>query len=211
MNHTILCFGDSNTYGTNPVDKSRYDQHQRWPGVLRDQLGEDFWVIEEGQPGRTTVWNDPIEGIKSGKEYLIPCLESHAPLDLVILLLGTNDLKERFSLTATDIALGARTLVQIIQSSPSGIGKIAPQVLLIAPPPVLNIPNLWEPMRNAPETSKRLAAAYQKVASENNCHFLDAGSVIRSSAVDGFHWDIPEHNKLGKEVASQICKIFDTK
>ena len=171
MAFNILCFGDSNTYGTNPVDKSRYDLHKRWPGILRDQLGEKFWIIEEGQPGRTTVWNDPIEGIKSGREYLIPCLESHSPLDLVILLLGTNDLKERFSLTATDIALGARTLIQIIQSSSS-----APQVMLIAPPPVLDIPNLWEPMRGAPETSKRLAAAYQKVASENNCHFLDAGS-----------------------------------
>jgi len=202
----ILCFGDSNTYGTNPVDKSRYDLHKRWPGILRDQLGEKFWIIEEGQPGRTTVWNDPIEGIKSGREYLIPCLESHSPLDLVILLLGTNDLKERFSLTATDIALGARTLIQIIQSSSS-----APQVMLIAPPPVLDIPNLWEPMRGAPETSKRLAAAYQKVASENNCHFLDAGSIIGSSVVDGFHWDIPEHGTFGREVASQIYKIFDTK
>lgn len=83
MTLNILCFGDSNTYCTNPVDKSRYDPHQRWAGILRDQLGENFWIIEEGQPGRTTVWTDPIEGIKSGKEYLIPCLESHSPYFVV--------------------------------------------------------------------------------------------------------------------------------
>ncbi|MCW5845462.1 MAG: hypothetical protein KIT77_29690, partial [Caldilinea sp.] len=102
----ILCFGDSNTWGYDPVSQDRYARNARWPGVLRQQIGAGYEVIEEGLNGRTTVWNDPIEGYKNGRDYLIPCLETHRPLDLVIILLGTNDLKKRFSLSAYDIAQG---------------------------------------------------------------------------------------------------------
>ena len=122
---TILCFGDSNTWGANPGAGARHPRHQRWPNVLAQQLGAAYEVIAEGQPGRTTVWPDPIEGVKCGKDYLIPCLQSHAPLDLVILLLGTNDLKHRFALTPTDIALGVQTLVEIIRTSASPAGSLA--------------------------------------------------------------------------------------
>ena len=206
----ILCFGDSNTHGANPANGSRYDIHERWPGVLRDTLGADYWVIEEGQGGRTTVWPDPIEGIKAGKDYLPPCLESHAPLDLVILLLGTNDLKNRFSLGAADIALGAQTLVRLIQISQCGPRYGAPQALLVAPPPVLGIPHLWGPMSGAPEKSRHLAVEYKQVADQMNCHFLDAGALIQSSRLDGFHWEVEEHHKLGLAVASLVRKIFET-
>lgn len=206
---TILCFGDSNTYGYNPIDGSRFGMCQRWPGVMRDNLGADFWVIEEGQPGRTTVWLDPIEGIKAGKDYLPPCLESHAPLDLCILLLGTNDLKHRFSLTPTDIAQGTQTLIQIVQRSQSGPDKSAPQVLLIAPPPVLDIPDLWEAMRGAPEKSKSLGIESKKIAAEMNCHFLDAGNILTSSPKDGFHWEASEHDKLGRAVADLVRQLFN--
>ena len=206
----ILCFGDSNTHGANPANGSRFGIHERWPGVLRDTLGADYWVIEEGQGGRTTVWPDPIEGLKAGKDYLPPCLESHAPLDLVILLLGTNDLKNRFSLGAADIALGAQALVRLIQISQSGPGYLAPQVVLVAPPPVLDIPHLWEPMSGAPAKSRHFAVEYQRVADQMNCHFLDAGSVIKSSQLDGFHWEVEEHQKLGLAVANLVRQIFET-
>ena len=132
---TILCYGDSNTWGYNPSTGGRYPRDVRWPGVLRRELGDDYLVIEEGLNGRTTVWDDPIEGYKNGKEYLVPCLETHKPLDLVIILLGTNDLKVRFSVSAYDIANGAGALVQIVQKSEIGPGGRAPQVLLLAPPP----------------------------------------------------------------------------
>ncbi len=89
---TIVCFGDSNTWGFAPISKARYDRDTRWPGVLRNALGGGYLVIEEGQNGRTTVWDDPIEANKNGATYLLPCLESHKPLDLLIIKLGTNDL-----------------------------------------------------------------------------------------------------------------------
>ena len=104
----ILCYGDSNTWGYNPHTELRYPRAVRWTGVLQRGLGPAYHVIEEGLNGRTTVWDDPIEGYKSGKEYLVPCLETHKPMDLVVIMLGTNDLKHRFSLTAFDIATGRR-------------------------------------------------------------------------------------------------------
>ena len=94
---TILCYGDSNTWGYNPATTERSSRDERWTGILRRELDDGYLVIEEGLNGRTTVWDDPIEGYKNGKEYLIPCLETHKPLDLVIIMLGTNDLKVRFS------------------------------------------------------------------------------------------------------------------
>jgi len=89
----ILCFGDSNTWGWNPIDKQRYSKNERWPGVVAKFLGEGFEIIEEGLNGRTTVWDDPVEGNKNGKEHLPIMLETHRPIDLLILMLGTNDLK----------------------------------------------------------------------------------------------------------------------
>jgi len=133
---TILCYGDSNTWGYNPATQDRFSQDERSPGVLRQALGDGYEVIEEGLNGRTTVWDDPIEGYKNGKEYLIPCLETHRPLDLVAMLLGTNDLKVRFSLSAYDIANGAGVVVDIVQRSGAGPDEGAPKVLLMAPPPV---------------------------------------------------------------------------
>lgn len=79
---SILCFGDSNTWGYNPRTKERYPRNERWTGMLRQELGDGYEIIEEGLNGRITVWEDPIEEHKNGKEYLIPCLESHQPIDL---------------------------------------------------------------------------------------------------------------------------------
>src|SRR5688572_13370016 len=103
---TILCFGDSNTWGYVPGTGKRYPRSERWPGVLQETLGNEFLIIEEGLNARTTTMDDPIRGgaIKNGLTYLRPCLESHAPIDLVLLLLGTNDLKHRFGLSAYDVA-----------------------------------------------------------------------------------------------------------
>ena len=113
---TVLCFGDSNTHGQIPgKDGGRYEKEIRWPGVLKSMLGDSFDVIEEGLGGRTTVFEDPIEEDKSGKAYLQQCLHSHKPIDLIIVMLGTNDLKIRFGLTAYDVSLGLETLVKKIE------------------------------------------------------------------------------------------------
>jgi lysophospholipase L1-like esterase len=204
----ILCFGDSNTWGYNPTTGERFDRDIRWAGVLRQELGGDYWVIEEGCNGRTTVWDDPIEGYKNGKEYLPPCLVSHKPIDLVTIMLGTNDLKKRFSLSAFDIAEGAGVLVDIVHQSDCGPGGRAPQVLLIAPPPIAKLTDYAEMFEEAEAKSFKLAVHYRRVAQEHGCHLLDAGQVIVSSPLDGIHFEAGEHAKLGRAVAARIQELF---
>lgn len=205
---TIVCFGDSNTWGYCPETQTRYGREERWTGILRNRLGEDFQIIEEGLNGRTTVWDDPIEGYKNGKEQIIPCLESHKPLDLVILMLGTNDLKNRFSVTGGEIAKGAGSLVKIIQKLESGIKGAPPKVLLMAPPPIIETDVFGDAFFGGKKKSERFSEEYAKVASQRECAFLDTGTIIHSSPVDGIHFDIKEHRILGEAVAKKIREIL---
>lgn len=205
---SILCYGDSNTWGYDPSIGDRLDIHSRWTGVLRDELGKDYYVIEEGLGGRTTVWDDPIEEHRNGKKYLIPCLESHKPLDLVIIMLGTNDLKYRFSLAAFDIAKGAGLLVSMVQKSQSGPSCQSPEVLLITPPPVIKITALSEMFKGSEEKSKEFSKYYKMVSDELKCRFLDAGKIIVSSELDGIHFEKEEHQKLGRAVGRMVKEIF---
>ena len=205
---SILCFGDSNTWGYDPATADRLPRDIRWPGVLRRQIGDGFLVIEEGLNGRTTVWDDPIEGYKNGKEYLIPCLETHRPLDLVIIMLGTNDLKQRFSVPAYDIANSVGVLVDVVQKSASGPADTAPEILIIAPPPVAKLTEFAEMFEGSAEKSQRLAEHYARVAGEYGCHYLNAGDVIQSSDLDGIHFERAEHRLLGKAVAAKVQKMF---
>jgi len=204
----VLCFGDSNTWGYNPRTKERYSKDERWTGVLKKELGQEYEVIEEGLNGRTTVWEDPIEGYKSGKDYLIPCLESHKPVDLVIIMLGTNDLKKRFSLSSYDIANGAGVLVDIALKSGSGPGGGSPKVLLIAPPKVGKLTEFAEMFEGAREKSEKFSYHYRKIADEYGCEFLDASEVVTSSNIDGIHLELSEHQKLGKRVATLVKRIL---
>jgi lysophospholipase L1-like esterase len=193
----ILCYGDSNTWGYDPVTQDRFDDQTRWPRVLGRILGPGYEVIEEGLGGRTTVWDDPIEGYKNGRDYLIPCLESHRPLDLVIILLGTNDLKKRFSLSAFDIAQGAGVLVRVVQASLAGRGGQSPPVLLLAPPPLAPLTEYGEMFAGAASISQKLAAHYARVAQGLGCAFWDTGQVVVSSPLDGIHLEGEQHRRLG--------------
>jgi lysophospholipase L1-like esterase len=203
----ILCYGDSNTWGYDPGTQDRFDRDSRWTGVLRKSLGEGYEIIEEGLNGRTTVWDDPIEGYKNGHTYLIPCLESHRPLDLVVIMLGTNDLKMRFSLPPSDIASGAGVLVKAVQQSEAGYAGKPPKVLLIAPPPVARLSEFAEMFTGAEEKSKMLGRWFRQTAAELGCAFLDAGNVIVSSELDGIHFEAAEHRKLGQAIARQVQAI----
>ena len=183
MAQEILCYGDSNTWGCIPVTDidhvQRYDEHTRWGGVLRDTLGEGYRVMEEGLGGRTTVFEDPVRPNRNGYPYLMPCLESHQPLDLVMVMLGTNDLKHRFGKSAYDIASGAAFLVETILASATGRDKSAPQVLLICPPPTAMLSPIFVDMfEGGYEKSRQLAPFYRDVAQDFGVHFLDAGEVI---------------------------------
>jgi lysophospholipase L1-like esterase len=209
MTKTVLCYGDSNTWGYDPVSQDRFPRAVRWPCVLRKELGEGYWVLEEGLNGRTTVWPDPIEGYKSGKEYLIPCLMTHAPIDLVVIFLGTNDLKRRFSLSAYDIAQGAGVLVGMVQTSGAGPRGAAPQVLLLAPPPVARLGDFAEMFEGAEAKSLGLSRHFHQVAALYGCALLDTGQVIVSSDLDGIHFEAAEHRKLGQAVARRVREMLE--
>jgi lysophospholipase L1-like esterase len=205
----ILCYGDSNTWGAIPLGDERYGLDERWTGVLARELGSSCRVIEEGLGGRTTLWDDPIEGYKNGREYLIPCLESHRPLDLAVLMLGTNDLKKRFSVPAADIAASVAVLVEIIQKSGAGISGKAPQVLLVAPPPLGKLSEFAEMFEDGPAKSMKLGEYYGRVAEELGCAFLDAGQIIVSSDLDGVHFELSEHQTLGRAVAVRVKEMLE--
>ena len=204
---TILCYGDSNTWGYDPATQTRFPRDIRWPGVLRKTLGEDYLIIEEGLNGRTTVWDDPIELDKNGATYLRPCIQTHKPLDLVIIMLGTNDLKTRFSLNAYDIASGAGVLVDIVKKSKTGINAEAPEILLLAPPSTAPYPNT-DIFVGASEKSSGFSKQYGRVANEKRCHFLDAGEYAESSPLDGIHLEANMHEKLGLAVVAKIKDIL---
>ena len=213
---TILCYGDSNTYGTAPMQDLEDDRRfgpggtgegERWADVMRRALGADWWVVEEGLPGRTTVLDDPIEGIyKNGLTYLAPCLESHRPVDIVTIALGTNDLKARFGMPPSDIAAGAGILVETVGRALAAFGQSA-KVLLIAPPPILETGCLADMFAGGAAKSQAFATHYKAVATKLGVGFLDAGSVIGSSKVDGIHFDLPEHQKLGQAIAAAVKQL----
>ena len=203
MKQRILCYGDSNTWGSDPSGDERFPDDVRWTGVLAKTLGSSYTVIEEGLGGRTTVRDDPTDLYRNGKDYLIPCLLSHRPLDLVVLMLGTNDLKTRFNVSAWDIADGMRFLGNIILASQAGRDNKAPQLLMMAPPPLIST-NLLPHFTGAVEKSEQLAAYYAEVAQELGCQFLNAGDYARTSDLDGVHWEGSEHISLGKAVAGFI-------
>jgi lysophospholipase L1-like esterase len=188
-------------------------RHERWTGVLQQLLGSNAVVIEEGLNGRTTTLDDPTKPFRNGKDYLIPCLDSHAPLDLVVLMLGTNDLKHRFGVSAFDIGCNVATLLDMIRQSTCGVEGRAPQLLLLAPPPVgkltpvgqTNFPELF---RGAEEKSKALGVFYRKAAQQAESAFLDISEVIVSSDVDGIHFDSDQHRRLGEAVAAIAKRLL---
>ena len=205
---TILCYGDSNTWGYRPSEGSRYDRDQRWTGILQAELGPEYLVSEEGLNGRTTVWDDPLGESRSGKTFLPVCLETHHPLDLVLIMLGTNDLKQRFNLPACDIAAGAGALVKMVQQSDAGPAGAAPQVLLIASPPLGKLTASADTFAGGPAKSLQLAGFYREVAEQLGCHFRAAGTVVVTSDRDGVHWEAEEHRKFGQWLARVIAALI---
>jgi len=205
---TVMCYGDSNTWGYNAATQQRFPHDVRWTGVLQTLLGKDYRVIEEGLNGRTTVWDDPIEGYKNGREYLIPCLESQKPLDLVIIMLGTNDLKLRFSLPAYDIAEGAGVLVEIVQKSQAGPNEGAPEVLLLAPGLVGKLTDYAEILEGSAVKAERFSHHFRRVADEMGCHLLDTAPIWTPGDLDGIHFEPAEHRKLAAAVAAKVKEIL---
>lgn len=213
MTRTVLCYGDSNTHGTMPMagldDMRRHPWPVRWPGQLQALL--PHWrVIEEGLPGRTTVHDDPVEGAhRNGLTVLPAILHSHAPIDAVILMLGTNDLKPRFAVNAMDIALSLERLTLAIRASGTGPQGSAPGVILVAPPPIIEVGDLGAMFEGGAAISHQLAPRIAAAARRLSVPCIDAGGLIAVSPVDGIHYDEPAQAALARAFAQALRTHFD--
>lgn len=206
---TILCYGDSNTWGLDPKTQDRFSRSIRWTGRLQTVLGNNYYVIEEGLCGRTTVWDDPIEEFRNGKDYLIPCLLSHKPIDLVVLMLGTNDLKMRFSIPVIDVALGIKKLIEIIQNSEVNPENGPPKILLLSPPCINRMNKTGEEIfEGASEKSKMLSKYYYELSVDYGCVFFDISTIVSPSKDEGLHLDEKSHICIADKLATIIKEMI---
>lgn len=207
----ILCFGDSNTFGTNPRG-GRHSWNTRWPGQLQVLLGSEYYVIEEGMGGRTTVWDDALEPGRRGISALPVALQSHKPLDLVILALGTNDCKAHFNASPRVIARGMENLVLEVQRFDYGNGYKVPKVLIISPvhigEDIIHSSYAGFDATSA-EKSRCLAPLFEKVSNDHDCLFFDAASVAQPSPIDQLHLDGTSHGALAEGIMGVIKGNFE--
>ncbi len=204
MQH-ILVYADSLSWGIIPTTRRRLAFAQRWPGVMELALtaaGRRVRVIEDCLNGRRTVWDDPFKPGRNGLAGLAQRIESHSPLALVVLMLGTNDFQSMHAHTAWHSAQGIAALVAAIRQAPVEPGMPVPPVLVVAPPAIAAPKGPVAPkFVGAESRCVGLAAAYREVCREVDCHFLDAGEFVHASRVDGVHLDLEQHLVLGKIVA----------
>lgn len=214
----ILCYGDSNTWGCigkwvdNDEPSARYDTDTRWTMIAQKELGEKFHIIEEGLGGRTSIYPNPGEEWKNGEPYLKPCLHTHRPLDLVVIMLGTNDLQIKKDITAEELPIGITRLVDIIQNDKKvGRGNQPPKILILSPVEVrLSAPegrtHVFAKFRCeiGQKLSLMLPQVYERVAQEKGCYFLNAQLFAQPGPADGVHLDADSHLSLGKAVARFI-------
>lgn len=199
---TVLCYGDSNTYGYDPETGGRYGTEERWPCILQKLLGPGYTVIAEGCNGRTTVFDDPTDPWANGLDFLRPCLRSHKPLDTVILMLGSNDLKAYLHLSAKEIAGGAGHLVRVIQEFTKTEQGYVPEILLVSPAlvaeSVSSSPFYPDFDESAVVRSREFAGEYVRVAAETGCRFLDAAPITEVSSLDAVHFTRAAHRSLAE-------------
>lgn len=212
----IVCFGDSNTHGYNSKTGGRFSEEERWTCLLAKMLGDKYDIAEEGLEGRTACFEDPLfEGL-CGLQYIHPCLMTHKPIDLLIVMLGTNDVKERFSSTPENIGRAMERLVQKAMSDREAFRK-EPNILIMAPPAIEpgyeTTAVAGEMGKNCVEKSRALASVYGEVSKRLGCHFLDAGKVdgVKMYPYDYMHLSMNAHKNLALALADVIpCIIGDS-
>ena len=213
MRRYIVCLGDSNTHGYSPeAPQFRFGEEERWTCLLQRALGQDYLVVEEGLPGRTTVFEDPVEEGMPALPYLYPCLKSHAPVDLLVIMLGTNDTKERLSANACAIGKGMARLVRKAQTIDCW-GEKGPNILLIAPlaigKGVERSPVAQEMGQGCVEKSLRLPGQFRAAAKELGCAFLDANTLgLEQNPVDHMHLTRDSHRLLAEALAQLIPTLL---
>ncbi|MDX6474764.1 MAG: hypothetical protein QOH95_275 [Gaiellaceae bacterium] len=200
---TVLCFGDSNTWGVDPVSGERFPRDVRWPGRLALALGDEWEVIAEGLNGRTATLDSPVAEGRNGLAYLLPCLHSHAPLDLVVIYLGTNDAGDRYSLPAQDVAGAVGRLVKVVRTSEAGPGGSAPAVLVVCPPPFGRLDPEGS-FAHAGAKSQTLGRWFAEMCEELGCDLLDLDGVAAYSDLDGIHLEAEGHAAVAAAVEQRM-------
>ncbi|MGY3369816.1 lysophospholipase L1-like esterase [Bradyrhizobium sp. GM2.4] len=216
MTKRILCFGDSLTWGWVAVPEgsptTRFPYAERWTGAMAAKLGPDYEIVEEGLSARTTSIDDPADPRLNGSAYLPSALASHLPLDLVIIMLGTNDTKSYFRRTPYEIAVGMSKLVGQVLTSGGGVGTVypAPKVLVVSPPPLAELPDPWfqAMFEGGHEKTVEIANHYRALAAFMKVNFFDAGSVISTDGVDGIHFTAKNNADLGMALAAKVANLF---
>ncbi len=218
MRKHIVCFGDSNTHGycADPGDCAdggdRFNEDERWTCLLQQKLGEDYLVLEEGLSGRTTVFSDPLHESMAGIDVIYSCLMSHEPVDLLVIMLGTNDTKERLGVNAACIAIGMERLVLKAQSVPAWRGG-KPNILIISPPHIgegLYLqPHGLAMGEGCPKKSRELAAFLKPVADRLGCAFLDAEGLAEFNKLDCMHLSRKGHSQLADCLARLVPTLTD--
>ena len=208
---SILAFGDSLTWGFEAGTWKRHPYESRWPNVLAAGLGGKARVIEEGMNGRTTAYDDPTDAAElNGAKVLPIMLKSHQPLDLAIIMLGTNDLKFAARCRAFDAALGMGRLIEIVQHYPFNDNYAPPQILIMSPPALVKTTDEWfaELWDHAIDESKKLGIHYAKLAKDRGVHFFDAGSVAKADPTDGGHLDAANTRAIGAALVPVVKAIL---
>lgn len=214
MKKTIVCFGDSNTHGYCSETRGRFSEEERYPCLLSNLLGNEYSVKEEGLSGRTTCFEDPLHESMSGISAIYSCLMSHKPVHLLIIMLGTNDTKERFGATTQNIADGMYRLARKAISLADAFYNQVPNILIVAPPPINKRYKdtfiVGEMGQGCAKKSRKLAVRYKAVADLLNLHFLDAGSIdgICMAPEDYMHLTRESHKILANSLASKIPDFF---
>ncbi|NRA22484.1 MAG: SGNH/GDSL hydrolase family protein [Oceanospirillaceae bacterium] len=207
----ILIYSDSLTWGIIPHTRQRLNFSQRWPGVFETFMnshGSDIKVLENCLNGRRTVWSDPYKEGRDGSQGFAQVLEMHAPLALVVIMLGTNDFQVTHDNNAWMSAQGMLKLVNIVRSAPIEPGMPVPKIMIVAPP-LMQEPKgpLVKKFAGALPRSAGLAAELQAIAEAQHCYFFDAATVTSSSSVDGIHLDLQQHQVLGEAIASALLSF----
>ena len=205
---TLLCYGDSNTYGYNPNTGARYKEPIRWTTILKDKLGPNFNVVVEGLNGRTTAYDRSDDAWKNGYSYLLPCIASNKPVDIISIMLGTNDCNKDLNLSVDDISKGMEKLVSTIIAECDDIQGFIPSIIIMAPAPILkdyaNSPFAYQLDENSIIKSESLSSAYKKLAQKYNCLFVDLKGRAEVSKLDSEHLTEKGH----KEVANLLYKCL---
>ena len=205
----ILCYGDSNTYGFDPDTKGRFDKEIRWTGVLQNLLGKDYNVIGEGLNGRTTVFDDPVDDWKNGLNYVRGIVCTHRPVDVFVIMLGTNDLKTCFGADVDSIRAGLEAVVDSALETLEKKQGFRPKCLIVSPAPLTNVSEgdfAGSFDEESVNKSRMLAAAFETLSRDKGVYFLDCGEATMPSATDGVHLDSKGHKLLGTAIGYKLLR-----